>query len=77
MARIPETMKALVKRNAAESYEFVEVSVPHPKEGELLVQVRKVALCGTDIQKYKWNEGNFTTCMSAASSDCVPCCDSC
>ena len=76
-------MKALVKRNATESYEYVEVPVPRPKEGELLVQVRKVALCGTDIQKYKWNDGNFSTrvCefVGAARSDCVlcMCCHSC
>lgn len=50
-------MKALVKRKEVESYECMEVLVPRPSEGELLVRVRKVALCGTDIQKYKWNEG--------------------
>ena len=31
--------------------------MPQPSKDELLVKVNKVALCGTDIAKYKWNEG--------------------
>ena len=57
MADFPKCMKALVKEKPGQSYEYKDVPVPHPNEGELLVKVHKVALCGTDIQKYKWNEG--------------------
>ena len=54
---IPETMKALVKQSEGQSYEYVEVPVPKPKDGELLVRVSKVAICGSDIALYQWNEG--------------------
>ena len=59
MADFPKSMKTLVKEKSGQSYEYKDVPVPHPNEGELLVKVHKVALCGTDIQKYKWNEGLF------------------
>lgn len=50
-------MKALVKESPGISYQLKDVPFPTPGEGELLVKVKKVALCGTDIAKYKWNEG--------------------
>lgn len=55
---LPATMKALVKSKPGVSYEFKDVPVPSPGKDELLVRVRKIALCGTDIAKYKWNDGN-------------------
>lgn len=57
MAALPNSMKALVKETACESYLYKDVPVPQPGPEELLVKVSKVALCGTDIQKYKWNDG--------------------
>ena len=53
---IPSTMRALVKRNASTSFEIVEIPVPQPKEGELLVQSKYVGICGSDIALYKWTE---------------------
>ena len=57
MASIPVSMKALVKEQEGPSYTYKEVRVSQPREDELLVRVSKVALCGTDISKYKWNSG--------------------
>ena len=54
---IPQFMKALVKEEETSSYHYKEVPTPSPAEGDLLVKVRKVALCGSDINLYQWNEG--------------------
>ena len=56
---IPKVMKALVKEEETASYYYKEVPVPLPEEGDLLVKVRKVALCGSDISLYQWNEGQY------------------
>ena len=53
----PATMKALVKTTPGESYEYKEVPVVPPVKDELLVKVKKVALCGSDIILYKWMSG--------------------
>ena len=50
-------MKALVKESAGPSYVYKEVPVPKPRGDELLVKVGKVALCGSDIALYHWNNG--------------------
>ena len=54
---IPETMKALVKQSEGQSYDYVDVPIPKPNDGELLVRVNKVAICGSDIALYQWNAG--------------------
>lgn len=50
-------MKALIKEEETTSYCYKELPVPSPEEGDLLVKVKKVALCGSDISLYQWNEG--------------------
>jgi len=50
----------LVKADPVPSYKYVEVSLPALRDDELLVKVRKVALCGTDISLYQWNKGTPT-----------------
>ena len=57
MATIPKQMKALVKDKPEASYQYKDVPVPQPGEGELLVRVNKVAICGSDITLYQWGEG--------------------
>jgi len=52
---LPATMKALVKEHAGPSFVYKEVPVPIPQGDELLVKVGKVALCGSDINLYEWN----------------------
>ena len=56
-AMLPATMKALVKERTGPSYEYKDVPLPVPQGDELLVKVRKVALCGSDISLYQWNNG--------------------
>lgn len=53
MAEVPKKMKALLKAKAQTSYEYAEVDVPEPKEGEILVKMEWVAICGSDIPLYK------------------------
>ncbi len=42
-------MLALVKRNMGPGYSLEKVPVPVPREGELLVRVEAVGICGTDL----------------------------
>lgn len=53
---LPSTMKALVKEQEVSSYQYKDVTVPTPGHGDLLVKVNKVALCGSDINVYHWND---------------------
>ena len=59
MASLPQTMKALVKDKPGVSYEYKDVPVPQPGDGELLIKVNKVAVCGSDIMLYQWGEGTI------------------
>ena len=52
-------MKALVKERAGPSFVYKEVPLPTPHGDDLLVKVGKVALCGSDINLYEWNNGMF------------------
>lgn len=52
-------MKALVKEGAGVSYAYTEVPIAAPQGDELLVKVNKVALCGSDINLYQWNNGEL------------------
>ena len=49
-------MRALVKPEAAPGLELREVPVPSPGPGEVLVQLHKTAICGTDLHIYQWDE---------------------
>ncbi|HPG96790.1 MAG TPA: L-threonine 3-dehydrogenase [Rectinema sp.] len=48
-------MKALVKRNAEPGLWMEEVPIPHIGDNDLLIKVRKTAICGTDVHIWKWN----------------------
>ncbi|XP_028414127.1 uncharacterized protein LOC114537195 [Dendronephthya gigantea] len=50
------TMKALVKEAEGTSYKYMDYPVSEPGEGELLVKVTKVSICGSDLNLYLWNE---------------------
>ena len=54
--QIPKVMKALIKNEEKESYEYVEIPVPEPVGDEVLIKVDTVSICGSDIALYKWNE---------------------
>src|SRR6056297_2812964 len=49
-------MRALVKPEAAPGLELREVAVPSPGPGEVLVQLEKTAICGTDLHIYQWDD---------------------
>ena len=49
-------MRALRKTKPGPGLEMVEIPVPRIKPGEVLIQVRKRAICGTDLHIYKWDE---------------------
>jgi threonine 3-dehydrogenase len=52
---IPETMRALRKVRAEPGAELVEVPVPRPGAGEVLIRVEAASICGTDIHIYQWD----------------------
>lgn len=49
------TMKALVKRDAATGLWMEEVPVPAIGPTDVLIQVKKTAICGTDVHIWDWD----------------------
>ena len=47
-------MKAVVKTEAARGAKFMDVDVPQPGPRDVLIKVKAVAICGTDIHIYEW-----------------------
>jgi threonine 3-dehydrogenase len=58
---MPDTMRALVKREATEGIWMEEVPVPTPGTNEVLVKLEKTAICGTDLHIYKWDDWSQRT----------------
>lgn len=50
------TMHALAKMERREGMWRIEAPVPVPGPDEVLIRVRKTAICGTDIHIYNWDE---------------------
>ena len=48
-------MDAIVKATAGPGLELRKVPVPVPGPGEVLIKVRKTAICGTDVHIYNWD----------------------
>ncbi|MEJ2165576.1 MAG: alcohol dehydrogenase catalytic domain-containing protein [Desulfobacterales bacterium] len=55
-------MKALVKKGPGPGADLVDMDMPNPKAGEILIEVKAGAVCGTDIHFYNWDSAasNFT-----------------
>lgn len=49
------TMKALVKAKPGKGIWLQEVSIPEPGINDVMVKVRKTAICGTDLHIYLWD----------------------
>ena len=49
-------MKALVKKYAEPGIWMEEVDKPTAGPDDILIKIRKTAICGTDIHIYQWNE---------------------
>jgi threonine 3-dehydrogenase len=52
---MPQTMRAIVKPAARPGLEMSEVPVPRPGLNDVLIKVRKTAICGTDVHINKWD----------------------
>ena len=53
---MPQTMKALVKKEPAKGIWMMEVPLPEVGPNEVLIKLEKTAICGTDLHIYKWDE---------------------
>ncbi|HET8598383.1 MAG TPA: L-threonine 3-dehydrogenase [Castellaniella sp.] len=49
-------MRALAKMQPAEGLELVDVPKPVVGHNDLLIRIRKTAICGTDIHIWKWDD---------------------
>ncbi|MBQ9924610.1 MAG: L-threonine 3-dehydrogenase [Clostridia bacterium] len=49
-------MDALVKPDRVKGMILTQVPVPTPGPGEVLIKIRKTAICGTDVHIWDWNE---------------------
>jgi threonine 3-dehydrogenase len=49
------TMKALVKKERTPGLWLEEVPVPEPGINDVLVEIRKTSICGTDVHIYNWD----------------------
>ncbi|HDQ92933.1 MAG TPA: hypothetical protein ENN89_02320 [Synergistetes bacterium] len=54
-SNIPKTMKAVVKKEPGPGAVFEEYLVPSPGPGDVLVEIKAAAICGTDAHIYGWN----------------------
>lgn len=49
-------MRALAKMQPAQGLELVDVAKPAMGHNDLMIRIRKTAICGTDIHIWKWDE---------------------
>ena len=54
-------MKALVKSKAEPGLWMEMVDVPEPQPDEVLIRIKKTAICGTDLHIWKWDEWSANT----------------
>jgi threonine 3-dehydrogenase len=49
-------LKALVKREAGRGLWLEDVAEPEPGPNDVLIKVKRTAICGTDVHIYKWDD---------------------
>ncbi len=54
-------MKALVKKEAKEGIWMEDVPKPKLGVNDVLIKIKKTAICGTDLHIYKWDEWSQST----------------
>jgi threonine 3-dehydrogenase len=54
-------MKALVKARPEKGLWMQEVKIPEPGLNDVIIKVRKSAICGTDLHIYNWDEWSQRT----------------
>jgi threonine 3-dehydrogenase len=52
---MPQTMKAIVKREARHGLAMEDRDVPSPGAGEVLLKVKAASVCGTDVHIFNWD----------------------
>ena len=58
---IATTMQALRKTSAGPGLELVEIGRPSPGPGDVLIEVQRMAICGTDLHIYSWDDWAAST----------------
>ena len=61
-------MKALSKLKAEEGIWMTDVPEPEVGHNDLLIKIRKTAICGTDVHIYNWDESELFLLASVISS---------
>ena len=56
-----QKMKALVKTKAEKGIWMEEVNVPELGVNDILIKIKKTAICGTDLHIYRWDEWSQKT----------------
>jgi len=51
-----ETMKALVKAKSEAGIWMEQVPLPEPGPNDVLIRIKKTAICGTDLHIYNWDK---------------------
>ncbi len=51
-----EKMRAIKKTSASRGITVTEAPIPKINDNEVLIKVKKRAICGTDLHIYQWNE---------------------
>ncbi|MFT4630094.1 MAG: threonine 3-dehydrogenase [Dinoroseobacter sp.] len=54
-------MKALAKLHAKKGIWMTEAEIPQAGPNDLLIKIRKTAICGTDMHIYQWDEWSQNT----------------
>ena len=49
-------MKALIKKEGREGLWLADVPAPTICDRDVLIRIRKAAICGTDVHIWKWDE---------------------
>jgi threonine 3-dehydrogenase len=57
------SVKALVKAGAQPGFVLRDVPVPTIRDDEVLIQVRRAGVCGTDVHIYEWDEWARGRCV--------------
>lgn len=56
MVQKKRKMKAIVKSKPEKGIWMEEVPIPKPGPNDVLIKIKKAAICGTDLHIYKWDE---------------------
>ena len=54
-------MKALVKQTSGPGLVLADVPKPEVGHNDVLIKIRKTAICGTDVHIWKWDEWSQKT----------------